>query len=144
MYIMVLIWPFVPLFSPLARQNGQDFLGLPDGRPMFKIQCPLCKSSTPLCCQVFCVQAIVPVSLPIQKFWHAYPISYRDFTGTMAWIHLYVAFRAWISNIIVAMCENSDSLRLITRWSIVHNEGKPTKQFYSPSESTRLKLLIVR
>jgi hypothetical protein len=38
---MVLIWPFVPLFSPLARQNGQDFLGLPDGTPMFKIHMPI-------------------------------------------------------------------------------------------------------
>ncbi len=38
---MVLIWPSVPLFSPLARQNGQDFLGLPDGRPMFKIYMPI-------------------------------------------------------------------------------------------------------
>lgn len=29
-YIMIFIWPFLPLFRPLKRHNGQVFLGLPD------------------------------------------------------------------------------------------------------------------
>jgi hypothetical protein len=29
LHIMVFIWPFLPLFSPLTRHNGQVFLGLP-------------------------------------------------------------------------------------------------------------------
>jgi hypothetical protein len=29
-YIMIFIWPFLPLFRPLERHNGQVFLGLPD------------------------------------------------------------------------------------------------------------------
>jgi len=80
LHIMVFICPFLPLFSPLTRHNGQVFLGLPGLTIVQNPHAHCANHEKIMLWGMLGTGHRVPVFLPVWKLWVA-QIPHRHLTG---------------------------------------------------------------